>query len=155
MARIKLFIWYVGVLVLSVCANITIKFIPFKSLIRWITNSEAISTEELRLTSNEQKRLYRAEEILEHVREKVPWRVFCFEQAIVALIMAKVFNVNMNIYFGVQKVNDQILAHAWTVAGEEIFTGKEESANFVPVFIRGYKANIKKRRKAHKKEKFT
>lgn len=154
MSRIKLFLWYVGVVVLSLFANITIKFIPFKSLIRWITNSEAISTEELCLTNNEQKRLYRAEELLEHVREKVPWRVYCFEQAIVALIIAKVLKVNMNIYFGVQKVNDQILAHAWTVAGEVIFTGREESIHFVPVFVRGYKANIKKIRKIHKKGKF-
>ncbi len=67
MSRIKLFLWYVGVVVLSLFANITIKFIPFKSLIRWITNSEAISTEELYLTNNEQNA---------YTEQKSYWSVF-------------------------------------------------------------------------------
>ena len=138
MAHIKFFFWYFGLLFLSLLANMSIKVIPFKTLIQKITNSEMISDEHLIISSRQRERLIRATELLERIRESVPWRVYCFEQALVLLIIAKVLGVNMNIYFGLQKSNENVRAHAWTKAGNEVFTGKEECKNFVSVFSRGY-----------------
>ena len=143
MSQIKFLFWYIGIMVVSFLANLMIKVIPFKLLIGWITNSDSITDRELLLTNRQQERLFRAADILKRIRQKVPWRVYCFEQAIVALVIARILGVNMNIYFGVQKNGDKLLAHAWTMAGNDIFTGKEEMEKFVPVYSRGYRSNKK------------
>ncbi len=139
MVKIKLVFWYGIIYVLSFGSYIAIKIIPFKSLITRVTNTEKIIAADLSLTKRQQQRLLRVQEILERVSEKVPWRVLCFEQALVALWIARVLKLNMNIYFGIKHEEGNLLAHAWTEAGNQIFTGEEGREEFLPVYIRGYK----------------
>ena len=64
----------------------------------------------------------------------LPWKVKCFEEAIVAKKILERYNIQTTLYLGVNKDNNNELnAHAWLKAGSKIITGEKGFERFVVV----------------------
>lgn len=136
MIKIKSGILYGLIAIVSLTANISIKIIPFKKLISLLTNVDKV--EEVSLTILQHNRLATIHRIMQRVSYKVPWRVMCYEQAIIVLLFCRLLKINVNISFGVRKSNDgKVLAHAWTRAGGLLVSGWRNSHLFSNVYQRG------------------
>ncbi|PKM55435.1 MAG: hypothetical protein CVV00_04010 [Firmicutes bacterium HGW-Firmicutes-5] len=140
MIRLKRILLFILVVILTGVGHIAIKLVPFKTLIHFMTNVEEVETEAL--TERQAYRLKSMALILNHLNRHVFWRVKCYEQALVALFFAKLWGVNMMIYFGLSKNEDDgLLAHTWTEAGNMYITGGQNAHGFSVVYKRGYSKN--------------
>lgn len=60
-----------------------------------------------------------------------PWRAKCFEQALAGKIMLTCRNMSCIVFFGINKVGDELQAHAWLESDGVIITGGKEADQFV------------------------
>lgn len=134
----KLFI-YIGIAILTLIANVAIKIVPFKKLMTTVTNTDSVVV--LELTSAQIKRLRYGIAGLDAIRRRVPWRVMCFEQALVCLVFARILKLNMNVYFGINKSDGRLTAHSWTEAGGMLVSGGSNAHLFTTVYQRGFVSN--------------
>ncbi len=135
---IKLISLYLLITFFTLYANISIKIMPIKKLLSKVTNN----TTEIDNTLNptERGRLSKIINIIDVISNHVPWRVKCFEQALTTLYMAKILNIDLNVFFGVQReIDGKINAHAWTKSGGRILTGFDEHEKYTVVLTRSYK----------------
>lgn len=140
MKKLKRVLLFMIVAVLTGVGHIAIKLVPFKTLIRFMTNVDEVETEIF--TRKKAYRLKSVALMLNRVDQRVFWRVKCYEQALVALLFARLLGVNMMIYFGLSKEDDgKLLAHTWTEAGDMYITGGDNAYAFSVVYKRGYRKN--------------
>jgi hypothetical protein len=129
--------------VLTGIGHIAIKLVPFKTLIRMMTNVDEVETEAL--TKKQAYRLQSVALTLKRVNRHVFWRVKCYEQALVALFFARLLGISMLISFGLLKgENGELLAHTWTEAGNMYITGGDNAHAFSVVYKRGYRKDKNK-----------
>lgn len=141
----KKYVLYGSIFVLTIAANLSIKLIPFKKLIFILTNTDCAKASSI--TEKQKGRLILITRLLKRIAGKVPWRVKCFEQAIVVLIFAKLLKIDMDVFFGISKSDDRkILVHAWTKVGDMYITGGESTDIFTIVYHRGYQSKCKVQR---------
>ncbi|PWV56601.1 lasso peptide biosynthesis B2 protein [Chitinophaga sp. S165] len=62
-----------------------------------------------------------------------PWRAKCFEQALAGKIMLSCRNMSGIVFFGINKVGDELQAHAWLESEGVIVTGGKEAAQFIVI----------------------
>lgn len=123
--------------ILSAFVSFIIKFIPFKTLMKWFTNSECY--EEVELTLLQKSRLRLVMSYLDIIEEISPWRVMCYEKAIMSLILSRMIRVNIAVYFGVKRELDgSLTAHAWTETGGYMLSGASNAHQYKAVFTRAY-----------------
>ncbi|MDF1618517.1 lasso peptide biosynthesis B2 protein [Petrocella sp. FN5] len=140
MIRFKRLLLYLIIAILTGLGHIAIRLVPFKTLIRFMTNVDEVETEVM--TKKQTNRLKSVALILNRVNRHVFWRVKCYEQALVALFFARLLGINMMIFFGLLKdENGELLAHTWTEAGDMYITGGENAHAFSVVYKRGYRKN--------------
>ncbi|MCF6405287.1 lasso peptide biosynthesis B2 protein [Chitinophaga filiformis] len=60
-----------------------------------------------------------------------PWRAKCFEQALAGKIMLSYRNMPGIVFFGINKVGDDLQAHAWLESEGVIITGAAEANQFI------------------------
>jgi len=138
MIGFKRLMLYFIVTVLSGVSNIAIKLVPFKTLIRLMTNEVEVKAEVL--TNKQAYRLESVVLVLNRIHNHVFWRVKCYEQALVALFFARLLGADMMIYFGVMKGEQgELLAHTWTQSGGMYITGGDNAHEFSVVYNRGYR----------------
>jgi hypothetical protein len=57
----------------------------------------------------------------------------CYDQALASTFMLKRRNISSTIYFGLNKVDNQLSAHAWVRCGRVMVTGKMGCESYTPV----------------------
>jgi hypothetical protein len=57
----------------------------------------------------------------------------CFDQALATVFMLKRRSIPSTIYFGLNKGNNQLSAHAWVRCGKRIVSGKMGYESFSPI----------------------
>lgn len=57
----------------------------------------------------------------------------CYDQALAATFMLKRRGISSTIYFGLNKIDNQLSAHAWVRCGRVIVTGKRGYESYTPV----------------------
>lgn len=57
----------------------------------------------------------------------------CYDQALASTFMLKRRRIPSTIYFGLNKVGDQLSAHAWVRCGRIIVTGKKGYEKYTPI----------------------
>ena len=62
-----------------------------------------------------------------------PWRAKCFEQALAGKIMLTYRNMTGIVFFGINKVGDDLQAHAWLESEGVIITGGKEAGQFIVI----------------------
>ncbi len=140
MRKLKRLLLFIIIAVLTGIGNIVIKLVPFKTLIRIMTNVDEVVAGPL--SKQQAYRLKLVALTLRRVHRHVFWRVKCYEQALVALFFARFLGINMMIYFGLTKDEDgKLLAHTWTEAGDMYITGGDNAHAFSVVYKRGYRVN--------------
>ena len=93
-------------------ARMLLLLYPFKKIITMLggqVSVQAPSTAAARI-GNEQEQIRRAIRI---ACRCAPWRTKCFEQALAGKIMLRKRNISSTVYFGIDKENGQLIAHAW------------------------------------------
>lgn len=128
---------YVLVTILSIYANIVIKRRSFEKLIGEFTTSDKLYNGIFDIKYI--NRLYRITECIEDLSYIIPWRLKCFESALILLILCRVLRLPLNVFFGI-KYDDSHnpVAHAWTGVDSHVFTGRQEYKTFKCVYSRAY-----------------
>jgi hypothetical protein len=62
-----------------------------------------------------------------------PWRAKCFEQALAGKIMLTYKRMSGIVFFGINKVGDDLQAHAWLESEGVIITGATEADQFIVI----------------------
>ncbi|SHN28898.1 lasso peptide biosynthesis B2 protein [Chitinophaga sp. CF418] len=62
-----------------------------------------------------------------------PWRARCFEQALAGKIMLTYRKMSGIVFFGINKVGDDLQAHAWLESEGVIITGAKEADQFIVI----------------------
>ena len=62
-----------------------------------------------------------------------PWRAKCFEQALAGKIMLTYRHMSGIVFFGINKVGDDLQAHAWLESEGVIITGGKEADQFIVI----------------------
>jgi len=112
--------------------------VPFKKLIGSLTNTDREESIAFSTRDKKRGRLGEINRCTENLDKIVPWRIKCFEQAVVMMIFARILQVPVTVYFGLFKDGGEIAAHAWTKAGDRILSGKKGYKYYTPVFHRSY-----------------
>lgn len=131
MLGMKKFVLYAFIYLFLGVANLLIKLVSFKKLVRLISNA----TEEHRpeLTPKMRGRLNTVKRAVFSVSRRTPWRSNCFEQALTASFLLKVLGVSHRIYFGLNNEDNQLKAHAWLMVHEQYITGFSTNMEFTAV----------------------
>ncbi len=136
---IKLLGLHILIVILSLIANIMVKVLRFKKIIKYLTNEDDIDFEAL--SARRLEHLDRIVTGINGISHKVPWRMKCYESAIVMLILAKLMRFSIAVEFGVNRKGNQLNAHAWTWVPERLLTGGDEKNEFTSVYRRFYKGS--------------
>lgn len=135
LSKIKLRILCSGVSILLILNKILIKIVPFKKLITFYANTSypmpwgEIEKKKARIIHNA---INRHEKILF-------WKPVCFEKALTAMVLARLFHLPATVYFGIMKTEQgTMLAHAWSQIGEYWITGYENKDGFTVVYTMYY-----------------
>lgn len=132
---------YLYLLLLSLFANLVIKLLSFKKIIEIFSNSENVV--ENNLSDFERRRLTTVLYGINWVTKKAPWRVMCYEQALIAVIVARLMGLNINIHFGLNRdQKNQVIAHSWSTIGNIVFTGGDNMSGFTEIYKIGWKSDI-------------
>jgi len=117
-------------------ANLLIKLVSFKRLIRLISNSDTAAQPVL--TPKQASRLASLKRAILSVSRRTPWRSMCFEQAVAASLILKALGISHQISFGLNTDNDKLKAHAWLLVGSTYVTGYIANMEFTAVSVYCY-----------------
>ena len=112
-------------------ARLTLLFAPFKTIAKYLGKPmyEA-AVNKPGEDSEVQARIKRA---ITRASLRSPWRTKCFEQAIAGKIMLKMRGIKSTVYFGVNKAQNEMTAHAWLISNSIIVTGAQGVDKFTVV----------------------
>ena len=117
-------IYYSGI------ARILILFVPFRKYSFWL-GKYGYETEEKDIADENFVRLIA---ISVHRAQKItPWRFKCLEQAMTAKKLLDKKDINTTIYFGVNRKEGKMNAHAWLRCGTKYVTGGKNRNEFTKV----------------------
>lgn len=135
LSKIKLRILYSGVSIVLILNKILIKIVPFKKLITFYSNT-SIPVQRGEIQKRKARIIHNA--INRH--EKILlWKPVCFEKALTAMVLARLFHLPATVYFGIMKTEQcTMLAHAWSQIGEYWITGYENKDEFTIVYTMYY-----------------
>lgn len=135
LSKIKVKILCFVVSMLLILNKTLIQIVPFKKLITFYANtSYPIPCGEI------QKRKARIIHNAINRHEKILfWKPVCFEKALTAMMLARIFHLPATVYFGIMKTDQgTMLAHAWSQIGEYWITGYENKDGFTIVYTMYY-----------------
>lgn len=133
---LKKIILYGSVYVLLGLANLLIKLVSFKKLVRLISNSDRAA--EAVLTPRKAARLRSIRNAIVSVSRRTPWRSKCFEQAVTASLILRVLGISHQISFGLNTDNNELKAHAWLLVNDIWVTGFMTRMGFTAVSVYFY-----------------
>jgi hypothetical protein len=110
-------------------AKLLIIFFPFKKIAALIGKSQTESPNEM--IGNSQ--VYNIEIAVIRAVKFVFFSSKCYDQALATTFMLKRRKISSTIYFGIQKENEQLIAHAWVRCGEKIVSGRLGFERFTPI----------------------
>ena len=129
----QLLIWEAGLWLLM--AKLAILLIGFKRTASWLGHPRAlIEPDRPTFPESGPKRLGK---YIQKTAKHVPWDSKCLVQAIAGQLMLKVRRLPGTIYFGVNKENGQMKAHAWLRSGSTILTGGQQKKQYTLVGVIG------------------
>ena len=104
-------------------ARVLLKVIPFIKLAPWLGRTTAPAHLMTALPARQQARAQAIGHTVQFAARHTPWLSTCFTQVVVARCLLRLYRVPYAIYFGLERGNDGLQAHAWIVAGEVSVTG--------------------------------
>lgn len=111
-------------------ARVMLIFVPFRKIApllgKSVTNGHTISTK----TSLRPQRIRSA---IRRAAAWSPWRTKCFEQALAGKLMLSCRNMSGIVFFGINKVGDDLQAHAWLESEGVVITGGKEADQFIVI----------------------
>jgi hypothetical protein len=135
--QLKRWVLLVGIFFLGIVANLMIKVVPFKKIMAIMTTDS--DTTYHNPSAHEEALLRILVESTERIADVVPWRMKCFENALIMLLFARLLGVELHVDFGVKKEGTSVTAHAWTSSGNRKLTGREECDSYTSVLRRTYR----------------
>lgn len=112
-------------LLLSFYIRLLIIFVPFKKLEKRFGNKT--ENPPIEKDAKKTERLVLIKKSILRLKRRIPWRYKCYEQSLTALYMLKKRKLSYNLYFGVKKEKQKLLAHVWI------------ESNYYPIVPRGEK----------------
>lgn len=110
---------------------------PFRSLIRWVSNSSDATA--LELGSMECRRVMKISMALESMKDRMPWDSRCYDQALAAMLLLRLLGVPHTLYFGIRKNEvGELEAHAWVRAGRIAVSGGDECGRFSVIYFKSF-----------------
>lgn len=129
--RLKLLLFNTFVAVLLLINKALIRVMPFKKLIEFYANSTNSAT----YSGIEFRKVRLVHNALNHFEKILFWKPMCFEQALTAMMLARLFHLPGTIYFGIAKnIHGEIIAHAWSQIGTYETTGYMNKDEFTVVY---------------------
>ncbi len=123
---------YLEVMFTLCFARLLILFFPFKRLAEIMSKP----VKPLQSTKIEERHYTEAVEVSQVVRslsKKVPFRAYCFEQALCTQMLLRRRGISSQIFFGLNKPEDHLLAHAWCMYKGVTLTGEKGMERFTTV----------------------
>lgn len=129
---IKKVAWFcIAAVALMIC-KLSIMLLPFKQVVKWYGGTE-MSVEDL--TLKQLARARRLRYVIEKCAHACPWRCVCYEQALAAMMMARLLGIPMVMHYGIKRDGAMgMKAHAWTLCGDVTVTGELEMPEFYSVY---------------------
>jgi len=113
-------------------AFILVRFVP----LRWFSKLLGKFKEEtiVDLNNMQMEIVFLVKKNITRWKKYLPWKVKCFEEAIVAKKILNKYNIQTTLYLGVNKNKENgLVAHAWLKAGNKVIAGEKGSEKFVVV----------------------
>jgi hypothetical protein len=100
----------------SIWAFFLIRLFSFKKYIHWLKNPKQIK--------HKPKAITEVKKTIYLINKHAFWPTTCYTEAIACRLIFKRKKIKSSIYFGVKKdEKGKLLAHAWTIANNELVTG--------------------------------
>jgi len=109
--------------------RIKLLFTPFKEVISEKRNSQITNYTEV----NKYELIVLIKKSVKRAAKYSIWRNKCLEQALTARVMLTKRNIKSKLYFGVNKNNNKLKAHAWLKVEDFFVTGEKGYKNFTVV----------------------
>ncbi len=131
----KYFLFYKFTEFLLLTNKALIRIIPFKKLITFYANAlSPVSDNEI-----EMRKARIIHDAINRYQKILFWKPVCFEKALTAMVLARVFRLPATVYFGIMKTKQgTMLAHAWSQIGDYSITGYENKEGFTVVYTMYY-----------------
>lgn len=111
-------------------ARCMLVFMPFRKIAPLLGKSVPDENTRGMRTSRRPERIRAA---IRRAAKWSPWRAKCFEQALAGKIMLTCRRMSCIVFFGINKVGDELQAHAWLESEGVIITGGKEAGQFVVI----------------------
>lgn len=111
-------------------ARILILFVPFRKYSFWLGKYNTETPEDL-MTDESYIALISLS--VSRAQKATPWRYKCLEQAMTAKKLLNKRRIPSTIYFGVNKKDGKMTAHAWLRCGSTYVTGGRNKDDFIKV----------------------
>jgi len=121
----RTFLWFIY-------AFILVRFVP----LRWFSKLLGKFKEEsiVDLDIMQMEIVFLVKKNIMRLKKQLPWKVKCFEEAIVAKKILYKYNIQTTLYLGVNKNKENgLVAHAWLKAGSKVIAGEKGFEKFVVV----------------------
>lgn len=133
--RSKLFGFHLFVALILMLNKMLIRIILFKKLIKFYSNTQnPVNQNEL-----DTKKVKLIHDTINRHEKILFWKPVCFEKALTAMMLARIFHLPATVYFGIMKTEQgTMLAHAWSQIGDYWITGYENKDEFTVVYTMYY-----------------
>jgi len=108
-------------------ARLVITMVPFRKIVRILGRSLDADDEATYITSVRPQRIRAA---IRRASSFAPWRTKCFEQALAGKFMLSYRRMPSSVFFGVNKKEGGLNAHAWLESEGIIITGEKQLDQF-------------------------
>lgn len=113
----------------SLMVKITLVFLPFRIVVKWLGSSQSEIIESNVQTNTDVIKGIRF--IIKMCDKNVPWKTECYTNALTAKIMLKRRKLISTLYFGFCKDNSgKLIGHAWLKSSGIIVSGFCDFSNF-------------------------
>ena len=106
---------------LLLCARFILAIVPVRYIFAWkrrpVKPGPAYSPQELLTTVRE------VAWSVERVVNRSPIRFVCFPQCLAAIALLRSVGVESRLHYGVARINDRLVTHAWLEAAGEVLVG--------------------------------
>jgi hypothetical protein len=119
-------LWMVPIWVMLGLARMTVLLIPFRDIASRLGLNKGTAAIIPLVTPAQRRRALRIGRTIRLGAKYAPWNTNCFSQAIVALIVLRIYAPPNTIFFGLSREtckDGNLNAHAWTASGPLVVTG--------------------------------
>ena len=117
----------------SIVAKVAIEILPLKYYQQLLLTNQSKTSNLQRLEEIDQW-VIKIKSVIYTLANNVPWEVKCYSQAIIAKQLFLKKGIHTTLKLGLAKdYNNQLVAHAWLLWGDQCITGGRNRYQFTPI----------------------